>query len=299
MRFKSIDFNWILLIIAIVLGGVSAWATKNYFITKEQQLRDELSKDNIVMADVVVATQELRKGDVVSQDNMSVRRVRADILPLDAVHPSQFDLVIGQMLLAPMSEGRPLISTYLPGMHAKQFSDLLKEGERAVTINIDEINSTAGMLVPADHIDLLLAFKDDKDEQETEKLQLLIENVVVLAAGRRSLDINPELVDTIYDNPNAYNTVTLALSVEDAARVSLARNKGKFVTLLRNQVEDKPLEFVSLKESQIFNVVNNDTAENNVEMIIGGSGIKTTTQSYPLPKEMLEQLNQYKNNLSL
>jgi pilus assembly protein CpaB len=299
MRFKSIDFNWILLIIAIVLGGVSAWATKNYFITKEQQLRDELSNDNIVMADVVVATQELRKGDVVSQDNMSVRRVRADILPLDAVHPSQFDLVVGQMLLAPMSEGRPLISTYLPGMHAKQFSDLLKEGERAVTINIDEINSTAGMLVPADHIDLLLAFKDDKDEQETEKLQLLIENVVVLAAGRRSLDINPELVDTFYDNPNAYNTVTLALSVEDAARVSLARNKGKFVTLLRNQVEDKPLEFVSLKESQIFNVVNNDTAENNVEMIIGGSGIKTTTQSHPLPKEMLEQLNQYKNNLSL
>jgi pilus assembly protein CpaB len=299
MRFKSIDFNWILLLIAIVLGGISAWATKNYFITKEQQIRDELSSDHIVMADVVVATQELRKGDIVSQDNMSVRRVRADILPLDAVHPSQFDMVIGQMILAPMSAGRPLISAYLPGMHAKQFSDLLKEGERAVTINIDEINSTAGMLVPADHIDLLLAFQDENDEQENEKLQLLIENVVVLAAGRRSLDINPELVDTIYDNPNAYNTVTLALSVEDAARVSLARNKGKFITLLRNQIEAIPMEFVSLKESQIFNLVDDGRAENNVEMIIGGSGIKTSTQSYPLPKEILEQLSQYKNKLSL
>jgi len=128
---------------------------------------------------------------------------------------------------------------------------------------------------------------------------LLIENVVVLAAGRRSLDINPELVETIYDNPNAYNTVTLALSVKDAARVSLDRNKGKFITLLRNQKEAMPMEFVSLKDSQIFNVVDDGSAENYVEMIIGGSGIKTSTQSYPLPKEMLEQLSQYKNNLSL
>ncbi|WP_144211102.1 Flp pilus assembly protein CpaB [Shewanella donghaensis] len=298
MQLKSFDFNWILLVIALVLGGVSAWATKNYFITKEEQIRAELSKDNIVMADVVVATQELRKGDIISEINMSVRRIRADTLPLDAIHPSQFDDVIGQMLLAPLAPGRPLIGSYLPGMQAKQFSDLLQEGQRAVTINIDEINSTAGMLVPSDHIDLMLAFSDESNDETRQKLQLLLENVTVLAAGRRSIEVNAELVDTIYDNPNAYSTVTLALSIEDAARVSLAREKGEFVTFLRHQQESTSLDFVSLHEGQIFDMAE-DNIENSVEMIIGGSGIKTTTQSYPLPKEMLEQLSQYKNNTSL
>ena len=174
----------------------------------------------------------------------------------------------------------------------------LQEGQRAITIDIDEINSSAGMLVPSDHIDVLLAFKEDKDGKDREKLQLLIEDARVLATGRRSIDINPELVDTLYDNPNAYNTVTLALSVEDAARVALAKEKGNFVTLLRNQKETSALEFVSLHEGQIFDT-SEERLENSVEVITGGSGIKTSTQTYPLSNEMLEQLSQQKDKAVL
>ncbi|WP_108946182.1 Flp pilus assembly protein CpaB [Shewanella halifaxensis] len=298
MQLKSIDFNWVLLVIAIILGSVAAWATKNYFITKEQQLRDELLNTNVVMADVVVATQELRKGDIVSQQNMSVRQIQADTLPLDAIHPRDFAQIEGQMLLEPMSPGRPLVGAYLPGHKIDQFSDMLKEGQRAVTIDIDEINSTAGMLVPSDHIDLLLSFTEENGDDERNKLQLLLEDVIVLATGRRSIDVNPELVDTIYDNPNAYNTVTLALSVNDAARVTLAKNKGKFVTLLRNQQENLPLEFISLHEGQLFDQ-EEDTLTREVEIITGGNGIKTSTQAYPLPPQMLEQLSQLKNKTVL
>ncbi|GIU45240.1 hypothetical protein TUM4438_18270 [Shewanella sairae] len=298
MQLKSIDFNWVLLVIAIVLGSIAAWATKNYFITKEQELRDKLSNTNIVMADVVVATQELRKGDIVSQQNMSVRQIQADTLPLDAIHPRDFAQIEGQMLLEPMSPGRPLVGAYLPGHKIDQFSDMLKEGQRAVTIDIDELNSTAGMLVPSDHIDLLLSFEENNSGDDRNKLQLLLEDVIVLATGRRSIDVNPELVDTLYDNPNAYNTVTLALNVHDAARVTLAKDKGKFVTLLRNQQESLPLEFVSLHEGQLFNQ-DEDGLTREVEIITGGSGIKTSTQAYPLPPQMLEQLSQLKNKTVL
>ncbi|MCG9754781.1 Flp pilus assembly protein CpaB [Shewanella insulae] len=298
MKLKSIDFNWVLLVIALILGGVSAWATKNYFIAKEQELRDELTKDNIEMADVIVATQPLQKGDIISQANMSVRQIRADTLPLDAIHPSRFGEIAGQMLLQPMAPGRPLIETYLPGMRVAQFSDILKEGQRAVTIDIDEINSSAGMLVPSDHIDLLLAFKEEGRGDQRKRLQLLLEDVTVLATGRRSIDVNPELVDTLYDNPNAYNTVTLALSVNDAARVSLAKEKGDFVTLLRNQKESSALEFISMHEGQLFNH-EEENHELAVEVITGGNGIKTSTQTYPLPKEMLEQLSQQKDKAVL
>lgn len=298
MQIKSFDFNWVLLIIAIVLGSIAAWATKNYFITKEQELIAELSKDNIKMAQVVVATQELRKGDIISEANMSVRKIQADTLPLDAIHPKDFNQIVGQMLLEPMSPGRPLMGTYLPGHKAEQFSDILKEGQRAVTINIDELNSTAGMLVPSDHIDLLLSFDEESGDIERKKLQLLLENVTVLATGRQSIDVNPELADTLYDNPNAYNTVTLALSVHDAARVTLAKEKGKFVTFLRNQTESLALDFISLHEQQLFGQAD-DLLNQEVEMIVGGSGMKTTVQAYPLPESVLEQLSQYKNKTAL
>ncbi len=298
MKMKSIDFNWVLLIIALALGSIAAWSTKNYFINREQQLIEQLSKENVAMTDVIVATQQLIKGDVVSQNNMSVRQIQADFVPLDAIHPSNFAQVDGQMLLEPMSPGRPLLATYLPGHRVQHFSSLLKEGQRAVTIDIDENNSTAGMLVPSDHIDLLLAFDENTGGETRDKLQLLLENIIVIATGKRSIDVNPELVDTLYENPTNYNTVTLALSVSDAARVNLAKEQGNFVTLLRNQTEVTPLNFVSLHEGQIFSPTD-DEFEQEVVIISGGSGIKESIQTYPLPKEMLKQISKLNNKNTL
>lgn len=199
MQSKRIDFNWVLLGIALVLGSLAAWATKNYFIVKEQEIRAELSNSNVKMVDVVVATQELRKGDIVDETNMSVRSIRADVIPLDAIRPSQFNEVAGQMLLSEMSPGRPLISAYLPGFKTRQFSDLLQEGQRAVTIDINEENSTAGMLVPSDLVDLFLSYTVENGDSERVKMELLIEKAQVLATGKRSIDVHPELVNSIYD----------------------------------------------------------------------------------------------------
>lgn len=294
MAKKLLDYNWILLAVALILGGVSAWMAKNYFEAKEQELIEKINNSAIQMADVIVATAPLQKGDVISRANMSVRQIREDTLPLDAIHPSRFNEIDGQMLLEAMAPGRPLLETYLPSMAIAQFSDLLQPGQRAVTIDVDDINSTAGMLVPADHVDLMLLF-DDNDVDKRMRLQLLLEDVTVLATGRRSVDINPELVDTLYDNPDIYSTVTLAMSIDDAARVSLARDKGSFITLLRNQREDKPVEFVSLHDGQIFSHVE-DIETRTVEVIVGGGGLKVTTEDYPLPKEIKDQLSRYEDN---
>ncbi|MCL2913862.1 Flp pilus assembly protein CpaB [Shewanella corallii] len=294
MARKLLDYNWILLFVALVLGGASAWMAKNYFEAKERELIEKINNSAIRMADVIVATQPLQKGDVISRENMSVRQIREDTLPLDAIHPSRFAEINGEMLLETMAPGRPLLETYLPSMTVAQFSDLLKPGERAVTIDVDDINSTAGMLVPSDHVDLMLVF-DDEESDKRKRLQLLLENVTVLATGRRSVDIHPELADTLYDNPSAYNTVTLAMTIDDAARVSLARDKGSFVTLLRNQQESQPVEFISMHDGEIFEPSDN-TQHRTVEMIIGGSGLKITDEEYALPDDIQDQLSRYQNN---
>ncbi|QSX40163.1 Flp pilus assembly protein CpaB [Shewanella cyperi] len=298
MQLRGIDFNWVLLIIALVLGGVAAWATKNYFIVKEQELRTELFNTNKKSVDIVVPVRNLSKGETIGESNMSVRSVPEDIVPTDAVYPAQFGEVAGQMLLTDIEAGRPLVSAYLPGSRTKQFSDLLLEGQRAVTIDIDEVNSTAGMLIPSDMVDLYLAYKVGEDESEKTKMELLIERAQVLATGKRSIAVHPELVDTLYDNPDSYSTVTLALSVEDSMRVSLARSKGKFITLLRNKKEEASVALTTMFSDQIFGSAI-ETGRHQVEFITGGSGITTSIQEYALPKAKMEQLTQVENKTAL
>ncbi|WP_417763370.1 Flp pilus assembly protein CpaB [Shewanella sp.] len=295
MRIKSLDLNWVLLIVALLIGVIAAWATKNYFATREQQLRDELSGNHIQMMDVLVAKMPLNIGDVISEQNMSVRSVPADVMPMTALSPNNFGDVVGRVLVEPMGGGRPLLTSYVQGTGAVHFSDLLEPGQRAVTIDVDAISSNAGMLVPSDRVDVLLQYQEQTDAENSsgtsgsnnqKKLELLLANAKVLATGKRSIDVPDELATQMFDNPTEYNTVTLALSLKDAARVSLAKSKGSLVTLLRNATEDLPIEFQSLYQSEIFA---KNLTQQKVEIITGGGQVKTTYQRYPINAVSLNQ----------
>ena len=121
--------------------------------------------------------------------------------------------------------------------------------------------------------------------------------MLVLATGKRTLEVNPELVDTMFEAPDAYTTVTLDLELEDAARVMLAREKGKFVALLRNRKEEQEVVFQAINEDQLFGSTD-ELGYREVEMIVGGSGIDVTKQQLPISNS-LTQLSDNKNKNTL
>lgn len=292
---RKFDFNWVLLAVAIVLAGVAAWATKNYFVVKEHELVERLSRSNVVMAEVVVASQNLGVGDLVSPANMTVRRIEADLVPLDAIHPSQFQAADGLHLLQPMAPGRPLLRSYLPESKADRFSDLLAEGRRAVTVRIDEVNSSAGMLQPNDNIDLFLLFNAGDRTSAQRRLELVLEGAVVLATGTRTTEHLPYETYDFLDQVARYSTVTLDLSIEDALRVRMAEEKGRFVTLLRNSKEELAVQRRSLDEAELFASALSESGASpvrEVEIIIGGK--KSEVQTY-LPEELQNFLNTLEN----
>ena len=270
-----LDKNWVLLLISILLGGIAAWSVGQYIQSKEQELKIQYSKSDVVEVPVIVVTRPLTKGTVIDKSSVAVRKIPTDYLPAGTFHPSEFAEADGQMLLEDISTGQPLLRAYLPGKGLQQFSDILTDGHRAVTIKIDVTNSSAGLLVAGDKIDLYLLSEEKEDEPQ---LDLLIERVNVLATGQITADKNRELVDEVYNDPTNYSTVTLDVSVLNAARVSLAKEQGDFVALLRNRTDELVVKDRFVDSSSLFK---SSTSEDEVEMIFGGSGgVAETIKTY-------------------
>lgn len=261
---KFLDKNWVLLFISLLLGGIAAWAVGHYLKVKESEIKQQYTRTDIIKVPVVVAVTPLSKGDLLTPDKVVVREIPQDYVPDDAIHPNDFGIIANKLMLSNVQPGKPILMSYVPKTGEEQFSDILKPGRRAVTINISENNSNANMLVPGDYIDLYLSQK-----KNDKSLQLILERVTILATGRQSISEKDQLKKSIFGESEAYSTITLDLSTMDAGRVSLAQEYGSFVALLRNRKDELQVSSTLIKEADVF--LHNDR-EHQVEYIIGGSG---------------------------
>lgn len=264
--------SWLILAAAISLGGLAAWLSGYYLDYKEGEIRDSLSGLKEVKVAVVVPKFEVLPGDVISGSNMVVREIPEKYVPDGAFSPAQFESLVGRKITSPISPGKPLLENSIAGVGAEKFSDLLREGERAITIPMDEFNSTAGMLVAGDKIDLFLLAKKEvitgeKDENDTSALFLMLENAIVLATGKSTLE---DEIDSLQDEEDfdQYNTITLGVPLRDAGRIGLARQDGKFVAMLRNKDDKKKVRSRFLENQDVY--ANITKRESQVEFIIGG-----------------------------
>ncbi|WP_179105653.1 Flp pilus assembly protein CpaB [Vreelandella utahensis] len=258
--------SWTVLILAGVAGIVALGLTKVYLDQKEAELREQYtSGESEKRYMVVVATDSIDPGDVASPRNLRGQAVPGKHLPATAVTVEQFKQgdVEGRVINQPMRPGEPLLSSFLAGGAIDRFSDLLKPGERAVTLEVDQIASNAGMLEMGDYVDLYVRTEGSEVQPATtgaqsggddgEKLVPLRDRVRVLSVGRQPLRTrdqdfvsrsrggrNGQRSGVLGGDSSAssrrdrYATVTVALKEEEAARVALAREAGDLVFMLRN-----------------------------------------------------------------
>ena len=274
--------TWAVLILAGVAGLAALGLTKVYLDQREAEIREQYSSgDPGKQYMVVVATQSISPGDVASPRNMRGEPVPGEHLPETAVTVEDFKQgnVAGRVVNQPMRPGEPLLSSFLAGGASDRFSDLLKSGERAVTLTVNQIASNAGMLEMGDYVDLYLrtdslavqpassGIQSGRGDGET--LVPLRDRVRVLAVGRSALRTRDQ--DFVARSRGGqgrrsgrgsssmrreqYATVTVALDKGDAARVSLARQSGDLVFMLRNTDDQDPGIQRSVGEESIWEAV--------------------------------------------
>jgi len=251
-----VNRNLIFVVVAVVLGIIASFLAVNYV---EKQVAARTPVDNTKTVTVVVPSHPLKKGDIIKADDVAARPVPVDFIPADAIHPAEFPAYIGQQLRADVAEGAPFSASAVD-LVTDHFSNIINPGDVAYTIQVDDTNSISGLMVPGDHVDILLMVT----EEQKVRLMPLQSNVTVLATGKHARGVQEG-----EQSSASFSNVTLELAPSDAQRVAVAVKSGDLRLILRKAGNNEPFNLQSLSKADLLKVGNPVRKSSGIEFIIG------------------------------
>ncbi len=281
LRLDRINRTWLMLFVAVIMALAAAWLTKQYLDVREKRIQEELAEKakGGPVARVVVPVRNLPGGSVISGDVVAGRSIPADLVSSDMLTPDMFEKFDGAKLLRNVERGHPLRSSDIEEK-GKDFSSLIEEGSRAITIDIDELNSIAQMVRPGNLVDLFLIMPDLSDlSGNNQQITLLMQRVKVIATGQtvRKADAFTAPQPGVPQGVVRYSNLTFEVSPEQAARIALAQQLGRIRAVLRKEPDEEIVRLGKINTKNLlkkgFVLEGPDEVDGSaVEYIIGGKG---------------------------
>ena len=261
---------------ALLCAAVAVHAGKRYLDEQLEAERARLAPEPVAMVSVVVARRDLAKGEPVSVDTMAVRSIPGAYAISSAIRPERFDQYQGARLAVPLRAGEPLLDSAVVGVDQSIFSQRLRQGIRALTISVDEVNAISGLLQPGDRVDLFFTARPPRSGAAvTETTVPLLQNVLVLATGRQVRPMTDQQAGA-----RGYGTITVELAPQQAQQVVVAQRAGRITAVLRHP-DDRRLEAASRMDlRQLFGQAEPTVrARSGPQMIVGGMGRQGLVQA--------------------
>lgn len=187
---------------------------------------------------IMIASRGVQAGTLLKPDDLGTREVPVTELPADALRdaPGRRAELVGAMMRRTMAAGEPmrLDAVLRPGENGF-LAAVLTPGSRAVTIGVDAVSGTAGLIWPGDRVDVILTQSFAENEASPARR---VSGETVLT-GARVIAVDRHLVqgmqpaqagDTLRDSNR---TVTLEVAPEQATRVAVATRLGRLSLALR------------------------------------------------------------------
>jgi len=251
--------TWKLFSIAVVFALLAGLSAIIYLKVLEHRLEKRLSPAEQQMTSVIVANTNLAVGSKIDTSTMAIRKIPSQYVNSDVLTPAQFDSVESAILTKPLEQGKMLTSDYFERNIPKDFSDTIKIGHRAITIQVGEINSISGLIRPGNYIDLYSRLQGGGEpalgtDADDEVVIPVLEDVFVLATDRHSARPNEdEFLHLQSENRRrAYDTLTLEVTPKDAALLTLAESRGSLVAVLRNTQDTEGILFRKMGFSDLI-----------------------------------------------
>jgi len=175
---------------------------------------------------IVVASVNMNMAETITSQHVKLLPWPSKSVPSAAVRT--LANAEGRVVRGSIVAGEPL----LEGKLAPQLSGkgglmpmLVPEGQRAVTIKVDDAVKESGFVLPNSRVDVLVSMAKVPGSQERIS-KVILQDVTVLAAGQ-----TVELRD---NKPVTVTTVTLALQPGQVERLALAQTEGKLMLAMRN-----------------------------------------------------------------
>ncbi len=234
-------------LIGFSIAGVSALLA---FVLMKGMLVKPVEKPTIQAAevkgtDVLVARTDIGLGQIAAEGQF-----RWQLWPTEAVSQgfitrssggaNAMNELSGAIARAPIMAGEPITSAKLikPGQGGV-LAAILPAGMRAVSTKIDAKTAAGGLILPNDHVDVILIRRlRGRNGQEEHVADTLFRNVRVLAIGQQ---IETKEGKKSADAAGATTTATLELTPRQSELLSLANAMGEISLALRS-VADLALE---------------------------------------------------------
>lgn len=274
-----------LMIIAAVCGILAAVLTVFYLKLVENKYKKAAEPKHRTEIAVVVANQNLQKGQVLTQQLIAARKVPEIFLPSNAILATEYQKVINRTLLMPAQKGRPLTWEAITGKSAKTFSENIELGRRARSIKVSKIDSFDGLLRPGDRIDLMGNFtlstlglteavNDAAATQTSEDIVMpVLENVEVLSAGREDLAGRRYEKSPSRNSVDGFNmeftVINLNLTQKQIARLELAQQSGSIFAVLRHPKDTSMAEY----QYAGIELLLQEQGEETIDIVVDASGM--------------------------
>ncbi len=224
------------LLAILVLAGVFALLLRWLFVTTTRPPR-------IVKAEIEVAATALPAGRLITAGDLAWREIAADavvkgeIVKGDAHAKQMLGAVVRHAVAAgaPMAE-KDVVFPDDPGFLAAA----LAPGMRAVSVAIDDVTGNAGLILPGDHVDLLLTQRISETTGAPPKVasETILSGVRVIAVGSQFRTGDDEGRNG--GHASRARTVTLEVDPHDGEKVAVATRLGQLSLALRSLATARP-----------------------------------------------------------
>jgi len=205
----------LVILVSIIVGAAAVAVAARWVATQA----------TIATTQVVVAARDLEVGTRLRPDMVKLVDWPAgtNLTEPYNVPEKVYERVVNTQVL----RGEPIVQSKLaPPGEKGGLSAVLDEGQRAITVKVNEIVGVAGFALPGNYVDVMV---NAADEANNAVSKIVLERILVLAVAQD--------VSTSETKPRVVNAVTLQVTPSEAEQIDLARSIGSLSLVLRSQVD--------------------------------------------------------------
>lgn len=232
------------LVAAVIAAALTAAVVAQVVQAYQKQVEAANARPDAIRT--VVAVRDLYMGLPITQEDVTIKEVSSDVVPIDQAFQS-IDEVVGRTPRERILASEVIRFERLARRDAGiGLNAIVTPGKRAMTVAVDTESGVAGFLQPNNFVDVIVTIRPDDDAIEENWLtETILQGVKVLAVDA-SMTSNAEAEEEKKSARSSQRklkpSVTLEITLEEAEKLALASSKGDLHLVLRSDVDISPVE---------------------------------------------------------
>ena len=230
----------------LIAGLVIAMAVALLFSTYVYRTFQRMAtvKPAVEMTHIVVADRAMQLGTRLDANNVRLIPWPGDEPVAGMLH--RIEDCDGRAVITNLAENEPVLESKLAAKEAGAgLPATIPQGMRAVSVAVNDVVGVAGFVIPGTMVDVLVTGQMPGAAGQNNITRTILENIRVLAAGQK-VEQDRE------GKPQTVPVITLLVTPEDAARLTMAATEGKIQLALRNTIDTKSADPAPVLQAVLF-----------------------------------------------